>query len=328
MKVCIIGDFSPYLDEGLKNIAHQIYENLFQSTGINLLKVNIKKIMNIGTVKSIFKFKPDVIHYIPGPTNKSFVLLKILYIFSQCKPKIVVSATHPMFSEFIFTLLDFKPDCILTSSLDLKNQLNNLGINCIIVPNGVDTNKFQPVSSLEKKKLRSKYGLDANKFTLLHVGHLTDKRNLAAFENLAHNFQTIIVASDYINVDSEIYHKLKNSGCYIFQGFFPEVEEFYQLSDCYLFPVKKGDSILLPLSILEAMSCNLPVITTRFEGINTFFQEGEGLIFVDDHCGFLNGIEMIKTKSLTINTREKVESFTWKAITQKMISIYNVSIGD
>ena len=63
------------------------------------------------------------------------------------------------------------------------------------------------------------------------------------------------------------------------------IEEVYALSDCYVFPtppMNKINSIEIPLSVLEAMACNLSVITTKFGALPKVFEEGDGLIFVDD----------------------------------------------
>jgi glycosyltransferase involved in cell wall biosynthesis len=37
----------------------------------------------------------------------------------------------------------------------------------------------------------------------------------------------------------------------------------------------------IPLIILEAMSCNRPVITPGYRALNRLFQEDDGLIFMD-----------------------------------------------
>ena len=49
------------------------------------------------------------------------------------------------------------------------------------------------------------------------------------------------------------------------------------MSDLYVFPVVNNtEAIDMPLSVLEAMSCSLPVISTRFGGLVDYFEEDTG----------------------------------------------------
>ena len=57
------------------------------------------------------------------------------------------------------------------------------------------------------------------------------------------------------------------------------LEEIYALSDCYVFPTTdRRYCVEMPLSVLEAMSCNLPMLTTRFGALPGVFEEASGLI--------------------------------------------------
>ncbi|CAD6491079.1 MAG: Glycosyl transferases group 1 [Candidatus Argoarchaeum ethanivorans] len=322
MKVCVIGDFSENLDEGLKNLAHYITDYIPISADFQLLKANVKNIISVTTFREIKKFHPDIIHYVPGPTDKSFLLLKIIKIYLKYNFKVVLSAPHPMFSDATLKLLNFKPDYVFASHKNLKERVESLDIPSHLLPNGVDVEKFMPISDFEKRKLREKYDIQKDRFTILHVGHLIANRNLEIFTKLSKENQVIIVASKYIGANRKLLNNLRDAGCIIFQGYFPNIEEFYQLSDCYLFPVKKGDSILCPLSVMEAMSCNLPVATTEFEGLKTFFEEGNGLIFAKKEDELIDGIESIKKGNISIATREKVEQYAWQGITKEIMQVY------
>ncbi|HII94942.1 MAG TPA: glycosyltransferase family 4 protein [Candidatus Methanofastidiosum sp.] len=326
MKVCIIGDFSENLDEGLKNIAYHIADNLSKNIEIQL--INVKNIITLATLRKIKIFHPDIIHYVPGPTNKSIILLKFIKACLKYETKIVLSAPHPMFSDVILKLLNFKPDYIFASSENLKRRMDILGIPTHLLPNGVNIEKFIPVSSnFDKMKIREKYGIEKNSFVVLHVGHIISNRNLGIFTKLVKDNQPVVVASKYIKTDYKLLENLRNAGCIIFQGYFPNIEEFYQLSDCYLFPVRYGKSILCPLSVLEAMSCNLPVITTDFDGIKIFFKEGEGLIFAKKYEEFLDAVEKIKSGEIFVSTRRKIEQYSWQNTTREIIKIYKTLLN-
>lgn len=328
MKVCIIGDFSECFDEGLKNIAHSIADNLYRISNVELLKINVKRSFSFSLLKEIKNFLPDIIHYVPGPTNKSIVFLKLLKIYLGNNSKIVLSASYPLCNDLMFKLLNFKPDYVFSSSNSFNGRMKNMGISSSLLPNGVDPQKFCPVNDFEKVKLKDKYNIAKDKFILLHVGHIKKNRNLEAILDLSKDNQIVVVASKYLEIDYKIRERLLSSGVMIFQDYIPEIEEFYQLSDCYIFPVKPGNCISNPISVLEAMSVNLPVICTRFDGVKSFFSEGNGLVFANGNQDFQNAVEDIKKREFTISTRKKVEPYSWQNITDEIKKIYDNLLED
>jgi glycosyltransferase involved in cell wall biosynthesis len=322
MKICLIGDFSDDLDEGLKNISHYLFNSLTDVCDLNIIKINIKKMYSLKSLKTMKRFKPDIIHYIPGPTNKSIFLLGVIIIYLGYKPKIILSASYPRLDNFSLKMSKLIISHVFTSSAKFKKKLDAHKLPSSLVPNGIDITKFNAVTNEKKRELREKYGLDANKFTLLHVGHIKFNRNLMPLAKLTKNHQVIIVASEYLETNYELVEILSDSGCKLFRGYFQNIEEFYQLSDCYMFPTIPGNSISCPLSILEAMSCNLPVVSTKFDGISSFFDESEGLYFIDQDSEIDYKLEKIKCGLCNVNTRKKIERYSWKDISNTIIDVY------
>lgn len=320
LRICLVGDFSENRDEGLKNIAHYLAGEL--SKYHDVMRFNVNRFFSPKSLISLKKFKPQIIHYIPGPTIKSFLITKTLGKY--CEAKTVMSAPQPRISTIFNRLIYLiRPNLILVQSKKSESLFKSFGIQTDCLPNGVDTQKFIPVSQDTKIKLRYKYRIEPDKFTILHVGHLMARRNLEVFKNMKNqDSQILIVASEYLRFDNKIYKKLKDIGCIIFGGYYDNIEEIYALADCYIFPVKRGYTILTPLSVMEAMACNLPVITTKFEGLTAFFDEGKGLIFVENEGDLLIKLEELKVDSPEIRNREKVLPYSWDNITMKLIKIY------
>jgi len=320
MKICMIGDYSPNQDEGFKNIAFYLTNEL--SKRYELLNLDTKKVFSPRFWIDIKKFNPKIIHYVPGRTIKSFMILKALAYFNNAKT--IMSAFHPEIASVpksAITLLN--PDLILTQSNEIKDRFNNLGCRIKFLPNGADTEKFIPISQKDKEKLREKYGIDKEKFVILHVGHLIKVRNLQIFNRMqGGDNQVIIIVSSHRKMNSKLYESLKTSGCIIWRGNFKNIEEIYALSDCYVFPVLEGYSISMPLSVLEAMACNLPVITTKFEGLTTFFNEGEGLVFAEHEEELLSLIDYIKKGNTGVKNRDKVLPYSWENIGKRLVRIY------
>lgn len=65
MRVGIIGDFSENNDEGLKNVAKQIFGGLSRQKDLEVIKLNVRGRALITLIPEIRRTKPDIIHYIP-----------------------------------------------------------------------------------------------------------------------------------------------------------------------------------------------------------------------------------------------------------------------
>ena len=134
----------------------------------------------------------------------------------------------------------------------------------------------------------------------------------------------IVIGRENESIDKEVVSELQKSGCTVWIKHFPNIEEIYNLSDCYVFPViNKKACIEMPLSVLEAMACNLPVISTRFGALPRVFKEDGGLFFVEKDRDIINSLKEIKEGDIEIKTREKILPLSWENITKKLERIYN-----
>jgi glycosyltransferase involved in cell wall biosynthesis len=247
------------------------------------------------------------------------------------KAKTVISAPHPAGLNKIYLLSLLKPDIILTQSDSAQELFNSLGYRTHFLPNGVDVQKFVPVTDKRKLMLRQKYGVRENSFVILHVASLKRKRNLEIMKTLAKentNNQVIIVGRVGEKRDMQLVSELKEAGCLVLTQYFPNIEEIYALSDCYLFPtIDRRACIETPLSVLEAMSCNIPVVTTRFGALPKMFNEGGGFCYIRDDGDVYNAIEKIRNGEVLINTRDMVSFYSWENISNKLIQIYEKLIS-
>lgn len=221
----------------------------------------------------------------------------------------------------------FRPDLMIVQSLCTKQMFAIRGFNTKLLPlSGINSKKFSPASADFKYNLRKKYNINFNDFVLLHVGHIKSGRNIAIFKELKikyNDISIIIVGSTSTQVDEDLLRELVSIGCIVYTKYFEDIEELYQLSDCYVFPtIDKLNSILLPLSILEAMSCNLPVVSTKFGILQEYFKEGEGLSFVDDDAQIISKVNLQRKRMNGISTREKIEIFSWEAIADNLEQVY------
>lgn len=335
MKICLLGEFSGNLDEGARKISFHLARELSKSHQV--LTLDLRLVFHKAFWGSIRDFNPQIIHYIHGGSFQCFTLLKLI---SRCCPnaKFVVSIMrfHPLVR---YTLPIFKPDIVLAQSYDVEEKFREWGYKVKFFPiGGVDLEKYAPVSATVKDKLREKYSIDKDKFIILHVGSVKSGRNvqlLKSFQDKEN--QVIIVGSTSTGINMEIYRQLVESGCLVLVKYFGNIKEIYALSDCYVFPVVFRTDILkrpiadcvdIPLSVLEAMACNLPVITTRFGALPRIFEAGDGLFFVEREEDFTNALKEIKNNMENVKTREKVKPYSWNNIGKMTEEIYSKLLGN
>jgi glycosyltransferase involved in cell wall biosynthesis len=132
--------------------------------------------------------------------------------------------------------------------------------------------------------------------------------------------EVIIAGSTYNQDDKELYKRLVDEGIRIFSEYIPRMEDIYNLADFYIFPVLREDgAIETPLSVLEAMACNLPVITTRFGSLPDTFKEDEYFHYVHSSEEIVAIIKNMKKGNC--NNREKIKPYTWKQIARQLVDI-------
>ena len=150
------------LNEGIKNVTNLISRELAYEHEI--LELNIMKAYTPQAWKQVGAFKPHVIHCFSCATLKSFFLLRYASFKSRNgNAKTVMSALHPYFLELLDNpvarrmISSVKPHLTLSQSPRVVEKLNELRFNCALLPNGVNVERFAPVSDGVKRTLRAKY---------------------------------------------------------------------------------------------------------------------------------------------------------------------------
>ncbi len=323
MKVCLISHFKTSFivgDIGTKLVAHNLSREISKFCEVEL--IDIKDVYSWIIIQ---KMNPQIIHFILAPTLIGLLITKIFGLIFR-NSKIIVSAPNPSVKFSKKFLRNMKPDLMLVQSYYSENLFRNLDFKTTFLPNGVDIERFIPHSEDSKKILREKYGIDKTKFIILHVGPIINGRNIQALENLQGTDNQVIIVGR-ANADGALLSSLESRGFIIMTQHINHIEEIYALSDCYVFPTNpndRGKSIEAPLSVLEAMSCDLPVITTRYGALLRMFNNsGEGLFFVSDEKDIIDYINLIKRNKISIKTRKRVAPYSWEAIRNRLLSIYS-----
>ena len=168
--------------------------------------------------------------------------------------------------------------------------------------------------SIEKDSLLRKYGLPQNSKICLHVGHIRQSRNVDWLLqlNLPAEAHLVVVGSTSRFIENDLKGALQKRGVTVIDSFLPDIEEIYRLADVYLFPVQSSEAAIeMPLSVLEAMACNLPVVTTSFGGLTKHFTNVSGLYFADTLETFRKAVSEA-IESNVCKTRAAVEALSWQ----------------
>ena len=329
MRICLLGNFDKVTDEAMKKTSLNLLKYL--SLKHDVMALDLKKIISPSFWKNLREFKPEIIHYVTGSSVISFIILKLTSFISGSKT--AISIMRPRFSKLGFYFIKIlKPDLVIVQSPRTQKKFKDFN-NVFLPVIGVDTDKFD--SSIYKKDyLKSKFGIDTSKFVVLHVGSIKEGRNLGWLidvQKKIENVQVVIVGATSQGIHKSLVKRLKDAGCIIWNRYFENIEEIYAMADCYAFPVvhktnfmgtNKSDCIDMPLSVFEAMACNLPVVSTKFGGLSQIFEEVDGLIFVENKYEFVDAVKKIRSSNLKIKTREKVLEYTWNNTVEMLTDVY------
>lgn len=312
-------------DEGCVNIAYNLikrmkttvsnvkvisYERMSDLTDVQI-KLN-KLMLSLPLIKLLRKEKKAL--YIPFPATMKATALRIWVLSRFCKDLSVLISMHDNIDKISgFLLKSSKAKLIVLSEAAYKDFSAVAGDKVSYLKTGVDTNKFHPIEKTEKSSLRNKYGIDESAKVILHVGHLNEGRNIQQLLNLSDEYFVILVTSTLTKDEQNKQLKeafLNRKNTLLIDDYVEHIEEIYQLSDLYLFPVvEAGHCIDVPLSVLEAASCGIPVLTTEY-GEAKVFKDKEGFSYISSFEG-LNELVSDALNVKTDNIRNAVLDYDW-----------------
>lgn len=167
-----------------------------------------------------------------------------------------------------------------TVSSDLKDYfVRDLKIpesSVQVVLNGVDTNRFNPKN--KSSLLRSMLPDDFSGKILIHVGRLAEAKDhktlLAAMKQIVENGQDVFL---FLVGDGELRLTIEQQvaelglkKCVKMLGMRSDVDKLLFEADVFVMSSKREG---LPMVLMEAMSCGLPVISTDVGGISEIVRD-------------------------------------------------------
>lgn len=316
-------------DEGTRKLAQEILRALGDTAmGVSIdgsSPLAARKLL-LGRPITQLRGKTKTVVYVPTQslTFGTYIRVQTLKRMAGCRVVLIApQARTPLPLERRWGRLA-GPDVLLSPSLEVVERAAAAGIDARFLAPGVDDARFRPVSSAEKAALREKHGLRDGKL-VLHVGHASPHRNLAWLIEARRRsgVVVVVVVGRSQGVDETTIRTLEEAGITVLSEFVPNIADIYAAADCYAFPVQnERGAIGTPLSVLEAMACNLPVVTTPFGGLPAMFRPGRGLFFEDRMTPWIDALERcLDLRPEDVSTRSVVSEYSWDRVASRVVEV-------
>lgn len=310
----------------------------FKRSGVTHLKMNANFILekfNVPMPLFIFNQKAkeaikksDIVHI----HDSIYISSLFAVLIAKLYKKKVVLTQHIAFLKYKQLLLNLlqkfaysiigkyvfkKSDAIIYFNPQVEALVTHYR-NVINLPNGVDTNIFKPVSNKVKLLLRKEFNIPTDKKIILFVGRFVPKKGYRLlFEARSSEYLTIFVGGgivpDEFNVDPNV-------------KIFPpqtqtQLAKLYQLSDLFVLP-SYGEGF--PLSIQEAISTGLPVVTNKE---NIFDSKLSFIHTIDLNISELKNkihevLKMDNSKLQIFERNFAIKNYSWNTNVNRLIKLY------
>jgi glycosyltransferase EpsD len=206
---------------------------------------------------------------------------------------------------------------------------------------GVDLTKFSPRFENDKKQLRSELGYKNDDYILTNVAEITKNKNqimlikvLPKLIKIIPNLRVLFIGNyNYSTIKQKLellIKKLQVQDFVHFLGYRNDVDKLTSISNiAFSASLREG----LPVNIIEAMACGIPIVCRRNRGHNSLIVDGKsGLLFSNTTEMIENILKIYNSKSFTDvlsqNAIESSKKYSQEIIIKKMSEIYERSIQE
>jgi glycosyltransferase involved in cell wall biosynthesis len=186
-----------------------------------------------------------------------------------------------------------RADAFVAITQEGARELSQAGVRSEAIhtmPNAVDTRRFLPADAWTRIGLRRKLGLPEAAPIGVYTGRLVEYKGLPLLVRVwqsiarAHPQAILVLVGegglDIHNCEDELRAHVKANGlqrCIVFAGAVADVSDHLRAADLFLYPTEND---AFPSSLLEAMACGLPVVTTPVGAIGTIIDDERNGVLV------------------------------------------------
>jgi glycosyltransferase EpsD len=200
---------------------------------------------------------------------------------------------------------------------------------------GVNTEKFQPVNASEKSQLRKQYGYKDDEFLMFYAAEFNKNKNqqllirsLELMKDQVPNAKLLLAGEGpLIRECQELSDQLGVEMMIDFLGYRKDIDSLLKMCDCAV-----GSSIRegLPVNIMEAMACGLPVVASVNRGHSELIDEGSnGYLIAADNLEIISSrlIKLSQDRQLCQQmgtaSQEKIKNYSYSKVLSELIVIYS-----
>lgn len=243
-----------------------------------------------------------------------------------------------------------EPDHLIVVSEDWRNRLRaEFGVDAEVIHNGVDASRFGPISSIRRDARRRQTGT-TDRFVFLAVGGIEPRKgSIYLFQALAElganstPSPTVVIVGghsfqDYTDYRDKTLAMLAELGLQEGRDVIQlgtvsdeELHEWYRSADALAFPsVKEGWG----LAVLEAMSADLPVVTSDIPVLREYLTHGTNAVLtaVGDPVALAAGMRTIMADAglrhrLVKGGQKVIPRYTWERAASEHHRMYRTLCG-
>lgn len=248
----------------------------------------------------------------------------------------------PILNWFVYLPIEFAmsalTDCLITiNDEDYNCAKKYLRTKDIRKVNGVGYNsdRYFPVSEAEKEEIRGKLGFGKDEKLLIYVAEMNANKNqsmlIRALKDISavrDDVRLLIVGADnYEGRCLALAKEFKIEDKIEFLGHREDINDLLHASDI---AVASSYREGLPVNVMEALACGLPVVLSDNRGHRVLGVEGKNgfVVSVDDHTAMAEKIcSIIEDKELynklSENAVELIKPFSKESVLIELTEIYN-----
>jgi glycosyltransferase involved in cell wall biosynthesis len=239
-------------------------------------------------MRSLQELKPDIVHASLTLSPLDFLLpeiceelnLPLVATFHtpfDSKIRNLKSSTQYLTYQLHAPFLAHYHKVIIFSQIQ-RDLLIKLGVpaeNVVVIPNGVDEQKYSPGSSNFKDRLNTKH-------LFVYQGRIAKEKNVEAllkawkYSQMGNDCLLLIVGDGPLKASLELFYGKEHN--ILWFGFVPEEErriDILRSTDVFILPsLVEG----LSLSLLEAMSCGVACLATDAGADGEVLENGAGVV--------------------------------------------------
>ncbi|MBN1669739.1 MAG: glycosyltransferase family 4 protein [Kiritimatiellae bacterium] len=208
------------------------------------------------------------------------------------------------------------------------------------IPNSVDPALYRPASAAEKAERRRRLGLPADGTVLVYTGRLVAYKGLPllvhAFKRLAREHEAVCLVlvgsggNDIENCEAQLRGFAAAEGLagrIVFTGDVHNVHDYLMAADQFVFPTENE---AFGISLIEAMACGLPAVSTTVGGVRDIVEDGQNALVMAAGDGdqlFAAVDALIRDPDLAARLgqaarRTVLDRFAREIVTQKYLALF------